>query len=171
MRLSGQFRVCLLVLFFLQKYFERKKTLTSKQPTKQKITLQKATKAAFFCAHKLRRGWKLLDLHFVHFVRVESFCKKKTKKQKTKKKQKKKQTWNWPDSLNSLYYWCLPLSTRLWNLYLQALIYICNHLWEFLLFMTVLFNESLFICDHLWESLLFMRIFISLSYFWKSLFL
>ena len=150
----------IIIIFFYKKILNVKKHKQTANKTKNNPA--KSNKGSIFLCTQASKRVEVAWFAFCAFCTRGIFLLKK---------KKKKQTWNWPDSLNSLYCWCLPLSTRLWNLYLQALIYICNHLWEFLLFMTVLFNESLFICDHLWESLLFMRIFISLSYFWKSLFL
>ena len=152
------------IYIYLFKDFKHKKTLTSKQPTKQKISVQKTTKAVVFCAYNLPRGWKSLDFCFALFVCEESFCKKNNK-----------QAWNCPDTLNSLYYWRVPLSTHLWRIYFYTLIFICNHLWESLLFMRIFLKyfllwESLFIYDHLFESLLFMRILLNFSYLWKFLF-
>ena len=63
---------------------------------------------------------------------------------------KNKETWNSPDNL--IYY--------ITDVYLPQPTYvefICMHL--------------IFICDHLWQSLLFMRIFLNFSYLWESLFL
>ena len=57
---------------------------------------------------------------------------------------KNKQAWNCLDSLNLQYYWGVPLSTHLSRIYLYALIFICDHLWESLLFMKIFLNIFLF---------------------------
>ena len=140
------------IYIYLYKDFKHKKTLTSKQPTKQKISMQKTTKAVVFCAYKLPRGWKSLDLRFVLFVCEESFCKKNNK-----------QAWNCPDTLNSLYYWRVPLSTHLWRIYFYTLIFICN-LCENLFFSWESF-WNIFYCENLF---LFMTICLNLFSLWES---
>ena len=54
----------------------------------------------------------------------------------------KKLVWNCPDNLILLYYWRVPLSTRLSRIYLYTFILICYHLWESLLFMEIFLNSS-----------------------------
>ena len=81
------------------------------------------------------------------------------------------------------YYRCVPSSTYLSRIYLYALLFIYEHLWESLLFMRIFWIssylwssvrifpfyenliKSLLIFDHLWESLLFMRIFLNFFLF------
>ena len=47
---------------------------------------------------------------------------------------KNKQAWNCLDNVNLLYYLRVPLSTHLSRIYLYELLFICDHLWESLLF-------------------------------------
>ena len=64
---------------------------------------------------------------------------------------KNKQAWNCLDNLIILYYLRVPLSTHLPRIHLYALIFICDHLWESLLFMKIFLNLFLFmiICENL----------------------
>ena len=78
------------------------------------------------------------------FWRAKSFPQKK-------KKEKHKQAWNSLHSLHLQYYWGVPLSTYLSIIYLYAPTFICDHLWESLLFMSIFLNIFLFmiICQNL----------------------
>ena len=84
-------------------------------------------------------------------------------------KRQSKKTWNCFDSLNSLYYWRVPPSTRPSRIYLYALNFTYNHLWEsffyeifFYLWNSVLTVRIFF---YPWESLLIMRIFLNLFFY------
>ena len=60
-----------MILFFLQKKFERTKTQIKPKPTnKTKLNEQKTTKATIFCAEKLLRGGKLFLLHFLKKIDI-----------------------------------------------------------------------------------------------------
>ena len=58
--------------------------------------------------------------------------------------EKNKQAWNCLDNLIMLYYWRVPLSTCILRIYLYTFIFICDHLWE-----SILFMEIFLICDFL----------------------
>ena len=59
------------VYFFLRKDFERTKTQIKPRPTnKTKISKQKATKAARFCAQNILRGEKLFILRFLKKIEI-----------------------------------------------------------------------------------------------------
>ena len=97
-------------------------------------------------------GWFWL---ICNFVSSKSFRKKKINKQ----------AWNCLNSLISLYYWRVLLLTYLSRIYLYALIFICDHLWESLLFSWEIFLNPFYP----WESLLFMKIFLNPFYPWEFL--
>ena len=81
------------------------------------------------------------------FLLVTCFCAHET----FSSKKKNKQAWNCLDNLNILYYWGVPLSSHLLRIYLHALIFICDHLRESLLFMRIFLKPFLFmiICENL----------------------
>ena len=49
-------------------------------------------------------------------------------------------------SFHLLYHWCVPPLTTLWIIYLYALIFLCDHLWESFLFYENIF-KSFFLCS------------------------
>ena len=137
MRLLGQFKTSLV---FLRKNFARTKTQIKPKPTNF-LCLRS------FYAQKIVAFVVFSSLNFISlvgfgliwvFVRAKSFPKVQKK--------------NWFEIVlitYVLYYWHVPLSTHLSRVCLYALIFICGHLWESLLFMRILLNPS-----YLWESLL-----------------
>ena len=97
------------------------------------------------------------------FSLVTCFCAREIFSSK-----KGKQAWNCLDNLILLYYWRVPPSTSLLRIYLRTLIFICDHLWESLLFMKIFFiRENLFFFIRtLFESFLSVRT----SSFYENLF-
>ena len=97
------------------------------------------------------------------FVRAESFCKKKINRLELVPIASIHYT-------TDVYLYQPAYETYIYT-HLFLFVILCENfffLWES--FWIFLVWASLFICDHLWESLLFMRIFLSLSYLWKSFF-
>ena len=74
---------------------------------------------------------------------------------------KKKQVWNCLDTLNSLYYWRVPLSTHLLSLYLQALFFISENLFLFMITCDTLFSYVI-ISENLFKPFLFVNIYFCL---------
>ena len=87
------------------------------QQNKDKLTLNNKDNN-FSRPQILLRGWKSFVLRLVLYVHAKYFRKKN------------KQAWNCLDNLILLYYWRVPLLTRLLNFYLYTLIFICTHLHE-----------------------------------------
>ena len=97
------------------------------------------------------------------FVRAESFCKKKINRLELVPIASIHYT-------TDVYLYQPAYETYIYT-HLFLFVILCENfffLWES--FWIFLVWASLFICDHLWESLLFMRIILSLSYLWKSFF-
>ena len=127
MRLSRQFQVC---LFFY------KKILNAQKAPKRKTNNFCLPRS--FCARE-----KLLPFLFACFCFVGWFlfvtCCRAFKNFRTKK-----QAWNYLDNLiyytTDVYFYQLTL----WRIRLYALIFMCDHLWESLLFMRIFLNLFLF---------------------------
>ena len=139
MRLSRQFQAW---LFFLQKDFKCKNKNSQaniNQQNKIKHTLDNSGNN-FLHAQTSKRV-KVTCFAIWSFSCVQNLFVKK----------KNKQAWNCLVNLIILYYWHVPLSTYLSNLYLHAFVFICNHLWESFLFMRIFLNLFLFmiICVNL----------------------
>ena len=128
MRVSGQFQpnFC-----FLRKDFARTKIRHKQKATdKTKLSKQKTTKATIFRMEKnFWEGENRLFCILMLFYGQNCFVKDK---------KEKKSTWNCPDNL--LYYWCISLSTSVWRISLYAFIFICDCLWESLLFVRIFWN-------------------------------
>ena len=106
--------------FFLQKDFMRTKSTKTNHPLRRFYTHQGPLPLLLFVC-----------LFFVLLVNVCLWVFLYSRNLFVKKiKNKNKQTWNCLDSLISLYCWHAPLSTRLSRIYLYALVFICNYLWE-----------------------------------------
>ena len=151
MRLSSQFQACLFY-FFWRKDFAC---------TKTRHTLEVYAHVKNCCLYYL----VLAYFSFVSwFSLVTCFCAREIFSSK-----KGKQAWNCLDNLILLYYWRVSPSTSLLRIYLRTLIFICDHLWESLLFMKIFFiRENLFFFIRtLFESFLSVRI----SSFYENSFL
>ena len=97
------------------------------------------------------------------FVRAESFCKKKINRLEIVPIASIHYT-------TDVYLYQPAYETYIYT-HLFLFVILCENffsLWES--FWIFLVWASPFICDHLWESILFMRIILSLSYLWKSFF-